>query len=136
MVVGGDGRRWRGRDDGRGVMGGGGGEERSRVALFEPTTPDLARRGPRPEDGNIKHQCCLLEMLLWCSWLEHCLIYFSGLGFNSCMLHFFFFTIYVNNNSLINNYCSDELQVDSSVFHAYILLCIWHLESTDSSWFT
>jgi len=90
MAVGGDGRRWRGRDDGRGVMGGGGGEERSRVASFEPTTPDLARRGPRPEDGNIKHQRCLPEMLLWCSWLEHCLIYFPGLGFNSCMLHFFF----------------------------------------------
>jgi len=51
MAVGGDGRRWRGRDDGRGVMGGGG-EERSRVASFEPTTPDLARRGPRPKDGN------------------------------------------------------------------------------------
>jgi len=43
-------RRW------AGVMGGGGGEERSCVVLFEPTLPDLARRGPHPEDGNIKHQ--------------------------------------------------------------------------------
>ena len=89
MAVGGDGWQWRGRDDGQGVMGGGGGEERSCVASFEPTTPDLARCRPCPEDGNIKHQCCLLEMLLWCSWLEHCLIYFSGLGFNSCILLFF-----------------------------------------------
>jgi len=103
-------------------MGGGGGEERSHVASFEPTTPDLARCGPRPEDGNIKHQRCLVEMLLWCSWLECCQIYFSGLGFNSCMVLFFFFTIYVDNNSLINNYCSDELQVDSR----WILVCFMH----------
>jgi hypothetical protein len=56
MAVGGDGRRWQGRDDGRGVTGGGGGKERSCVASFEPTLPDLARRGPRSEDGDIKQQ--------------------------------------------------------------------------------
>ena len=32
----------------REVVDGGGGEQRGRVALFEPTPPDLARRGPRP----------------------------------------------------------------------------------------
>ena len=61
MAVGSDGRRWQGRDDGRGVMGGGGGKERSCVASFEPTLPDLARHGPCPEDGDIKHQRCVLR---------------------------------------------------------------------------
>jgi len=43
-------RRW------AGVTGGGGGEERSCMALFEPMLPDLARRRLHPKDGNIKHQ--------------------------------------------------------------------------------
>jgi len=75
---------------GRDMAGGGGGEPKRRVATFEPAPPNLARHGPCPGDGNIKHQCCMLEMPLWCSWLEQCLVHLSGLGFNSCMLHFFF----------------------------------------------
>jgi len=37
----------------RDVAEGGGGEQRGRVAPFEPTPPDLAKRGPRSEVGNI-----------------------------------------------------------------------------------
>ena len=39
----------------RDVADGGGGEQRGRVAPFEPTPPDLARRGLRSEVGNIKY---------------------------------------------------------------------------------
>jgi len=74
---------------------GGGREERSCMASFEPMLPNLASHGPYPKDGNIKHQCCMLEMPLWCSWLEHCLIHFLGFGFNFCMLHFYLFAIYI-----------------------------------------
>ena len=67
------------------------------MASFEPTLPDLARCGPHPEDGDIKHQHCVLRKAIVAQLVRALLNLFLRSWVQFLSVAFFFHYMYINN---------------------------------------